>query len=154
MAERRDCKGMTARNRPCPNPAQSDSDYCFTHDPKKAAQRAHAHARGGRRARVRHAGAVSAIPAKIRSLDDVCALLDYARAEVMVHENSLTRARVLVQMAGEYRATLAVAELEARIAAIESALSAAPAAGRNGKPVAAGAANSAGRDGGKRAPVG
>lgn len=140
MTQRRDCKAITASGQPCPNAAQAESDYCFTHDPTKAGPRARAHARGGRRARIRHAGNLSAIPAQIRSLADTLMLLDYCLAELLAHENSISRARAILQLAGEYRATLAVGELEARIAAIEQALAAAPAARRNGKPVAASAA--------------
>ena len=116
------CKGVTKQGRSCPNPVQHGRDYCYTHDPGKGRERAEAHARGGARTRINHAGDVASVPGQIRTLEGCLLLLDYTRAEVMAAENSLDRARVLISLAGEYRQALAVGELENRIAALEAAL--------------------------------
>jgi hypothetical protein len=47
------CKGLTSDGSPCEAAAMRESDFCFFHDPSKAAERHEAHAAGGRQNRMK-----------------------------------------------------------------------------------------------------
>jgi len=115
------CRAKTKDGRSCPNPPGADG-YCFTHSPARGKERADARRRGGHRRRVPHVADGSALPTKVRTLDDVLAVLDYALAEAMPLENSVQRGRLLVQIAHAFIEGIKAGELEARLAAIEAAL--------------------------------
>jgi len=115
------CKAKRADGEPCGAWAQGEQGYCFMHDPDRAAERATARKLGGYRNRPPHAGNLEGLPAKIRSLEDVLALLDYTLAELAVLDNSIVRARGLIALAAEYRAALIDSDLEQRVAALEAA---------------------------------
>jgi hypothetical protein len=116
------CKAKTKAGRPCPN-AAGESGYCFTHDPARGKERAEARKRGGERHRTPHGATDAAtLPTKVRTLDDVLSVLDYALAEAMPLENSVQRGRLIVTIAHAFIEAIKTGELEQRLAAIESAL--------------------------------
>lgn len=123
------CKSVTTNGQPCQAQAIKGSRFCFIHDPASGAARAKARKRGGERRRVPHAGKHETIPAQVRTIGDVLAVLDYALAEVMPLENSIQRGRLIVAIAGAFVEAIKTGELESRLAAIESALKAREAAG-------------------------
>lgn len=118
------CHGKTKNGEPCRVPALKGNQFCFTHSPEVGAARAKARKRGGERRRVPHAGDASKIPARVRTIDDVLAVLDYALAEAMPLENSIQRGRLIVAIAGAFVEAIKTGELEQRLAAIEAALKA------------------------------
>lgn len=118
------CKAKTTNGQPCQAQAIKDGKFCFTHDPASGAARAKARKMGGQRNRTPHAGNPESIPAKVRTIEDVLAVLDYALAEVMPLENSIQRGRLIVAIAGAFIDAIKTGELESRLAAIESALKA------------------------------
>jgi hypothetical protein len=116
------CKAKTSSGQPCQAQAIKGSKFCFIHDPASGHARALARKQGGKRRRVLHAGDPEAIPAQIRTIDDVLKVLDYALAEAMPLENSIQRGRLIVAIADAFVEVIKIGELESRLAAIESAL--------------------------------
>ncbi len=117
------CKAINRRGQPCGARTLRGSDYCYMHDPTRGEERAQARKRGGLRRRPDH-GLMDIVPGKVRSLDDVLAVLDYALSESMPLENSVQRGRLIVAIANAFIAAIKTGELESRILAIESALKA------------------------------
>ena len=115
------CKAKTKDGKACTVKAGT-SGYCAFHDPAHGAARAVGRKRGGQRHRVPHVADSGTLPAKVRTLDDVLAVLDYALAEAMPLENSVQRGRLLVQIAHAFIEAIKTGELETRLAAIEAAL--------------------------------
>lgn len=115
MAE---CEAVTKRGRVCGAHALRGSQYCYMHDPARASERSSARRLGGLR-RGSHAGQVSSLPAKVRTIEDILALLDYTREELSALDNGIPRARALVSLASEYRACLELSDIETRLARLE-----------------------------------
>ena len=101
------------------------SDFCFAHDPTKAAERKAARARGGRARHGRNLdGAGNAGPVTISTVPDVVGLLARTVNDVLTLENSIQRARAIGYLAGVIVKALEVSDLEERLTAIESVLKA------------------------------
>ena len=119
----RQCKAVNKQGRPCGAFALTDSDFCFHHDPDKAAERKAARIRGGR---ARHGRSLAeegnAGPVKIETVGDVVTLLTGAINDCLILENSIQRARAIGYLAGVIVKALELAELEERVAALEAAL--------------------------------
>lgn len=115
------CAATTKDGRPCPNNA-GEGGFCFTHDPAKAADRAAARRRGGKRRRVNHVADAGTVPAAVRDTGDVLRLLDYTLGEAVALENSVQRTRALTAMAAAYLDVFRVGELEQRLDALEQRL--------------------------------
>ena len=118
------CRAKTISGQACQAQAITNSNFCFTHDPASGAARAKARKIGGQRNRTPHAGNPEILPAKVRTIDDVLVVLDYALAEVIPLENSIQRGRFIVAIAGAFIDAIKTGELESRLMAIESALKA------------------------------
>jgi hypothetical protein len=116
------CKAITTTGDPC-RAAPGPGGYCFVHDPALGEKRAAARRAGGRRQRVPHSDAPRP-PAQVRTLADVLAVLDYGMAELLEHENSIQRVRVLATLASAFIEAIKIGELETRLAAIEAAMKA------------------------------
>jgi hypothetical protein len=85
-----------------PSPSHQGEYLRFTHNPAQAAARGEARRRGGERRRAPHAGDPSAIPIRVRSANNVLAILDCAVSERLVLENSVGRSRVLIALGMMY----------------------------------------------------
>jgi hypothetical protein len=120
------CKGKKANGEPCQAWALHQSDYCFSHDPGRTAERTAARKLGGYATRSKHGGDSGSLPAKVRSLEDVLSLLDYTLAELAAQDNSLARSRALIALAGEYRQAIVTGEFEVRISTLEERINAKP----------------------------
>ena len=107
---RKDGRGCTAR-------ALTDSDFCFAHDPEKAAERDAARRRGGA-GKARTARLEKLVPS---SLKPALALLFDALREV--HDGALTPAQgqALAAIAGAIGRLYQAGVLEERLAALEAA---------------------------------
>lgn len=99
--------------------AIKDGEYCFTHSPDTRAKQAQARKKGGRNRHTPHAGDTSTIPAQIGSIADARAILNYTLRELLVMDNSIPRARALLQACELSHKSIEIGELEARIAALE-----------------------------------
>lgn len=115
------CKAKKKNGERCPNAAGA-SGFCFTHDPARGAERAKARRRGGAARLVPHGGDPANLPAAVRSVADVQAVLDYTLRELVPHDNGIQRARALVSLSLACLKALEVGELEARLEQIEAAL--------------------------------
>lgn len=116
------CRSKTNSGQPCQAQAIKGGYFCFTHDPASGAARAKARKIGGQRNRTPHAGKPETLPAKVRTIDEVLQVLDYALAESMPLENSIQRGRLIVAICGAFIEAIKTGELESRLMAIESAL--------------------------------
>jgi len=92
------------------------------HDPGSGRSRAIARKRGGQRNRPMHAGDPATVPAKVRTLGDVLAVLDYSLAEAMPLENSIQRGRLLIAICSTFIEAIKVGELEQRLTELERAI--------------------------------
>lgn len=116
------CQATKKDGQPCSAHA-GISQYCIFHDPARGAERAAARKLGGLRRRAGHGGGnTAALPTKIRTLADVLAVLDFALAEALPLENSISRGRLLVAIAGEFIKAIQVGEFESRLQALENTM--------------------------------
>ncbi len=92
------------------------------HDAAKGRERALARRNGGLSTKKPHNADASLIPADVRSIDGVFAILNYALQESIVLDNSIARGRLLVSIAHGFIEALKVGELEKRLEALEMAL--------------------------------
>jgi hypothetical protein len=97
------CQAITQEGTPCQAYALAGSDYCFHHDPARAAERRQARSKGGRARHGRHIGPVGqAEPVVLDTMADVATLLERAINETLQLENSIQRARTLGYLANLY----------------------------------------------------
>jgi len=122
----RQCKAKNRRGEPCGAYAIDGSDFCFWHDPAKVQERAQARSEGGKARQGRrvfvnadtgeqHTEVVLETPA------DVVEVVAKALNDLFKLENSVQRAKAAASLAGVALKALEVADLEARIAALEAA---------------------------------
>ena len=110
------CKAKTKAGGHCAA-AASANGYCFWHDPERAQVRSAARKLGGyHRAR----GLVSGDAVTVANVADVLTLINAVIRDAWCLDNSPARARVLLQAADSARGVLEVADLEARIARLET----------------------------------
>ena len=114
------CKATTKAGNQCQAYALAESDYCFHHDPTKAAERKAARAKGGRARHGRRIDQGSTEPVRVESMADVIRLLERAVNDALALENSLQRARTLGYLAGAMIKALEVGDLEERVSALEA----------------------------------
>ena len=113
------CQSTTRKGHACGAPAGA-SGYCFIHDPARAKERAAARRRGGLKRVTPHGGDAGNLPAEIRTLSGVLALLDYTRLELVAMDNGIARARALISLASAYTEAIKIGELEQRLEALEA----------------------------------
>ena len=117
------CRAVNKDGTPCQAYALAGSDYCFQHDPARAAERRDARRRGGRARHGRHIGPVGqAEPVALETMGDVAGLIRRTIYDTLQLENSLQRARTIGYLANLFLKALDMANLEERIAAIEYVL--------------------------------
>jgi hypothetical protein len=109
------CHGKTKSGGACKMPPLKGSKYCFTHNPATRTAQALARKIGGHNSATPHAGNVETITASPRTIPEAMTILDYAKAEILVLDNSIPRGRLLVSLAAAYVDALKVGELEAQL---------------------------------------
>jgi hypothetical protein len=114
------CKAKTKNGKRCGGYAVAGSDFCFTHDPARARERATARKRGGM---------AQAIPKvagewtkKIESIGDLIELLNLVILDTWQQENTAARSRALLAAIDTGARCLTAGEFEARLAALETIL--------------------------------
>ncbi|HMQ04880.1 MAG TPA: hypothetical protein PKD26_13250 [Pyrinomonadaceae bacterium] len=117
------CTGKNSKGERCKAYAGS-SGYCFMHDAARGRERALARRNGGLATKKPHYADASMIPADVRTMDGVFAVLNYALLETLVLDNSIARGRLFVSIAHGFIEALKVGELEKRLEALEMALKA------------------------------
>ena len=122
------CSAIKSDGTPCNAYAGTGSDYCYHHDPARAAERRRARSKGGRARHGRTIGPVAADPvgaAPAFSLDTmtgVTGLLQHAINQTLQLENSIARARALGYLSGVLIKALDIATLEERVLILEQLL--------------------------------
>jgi hypothetical protein len=117
------CQATTQHGTPCNAYALAGSDYCFHHDPARAAERRQARRKGGRARHGRHVGPVGqAPPLTLNTMADVTTLLQHTINATLQLENSLQRARTTGYLAGLLIKALDITALEQRITELENVL--------------------------------
>lgn len=117
------CAWVSATDGPCHAAALRDRSHCFFHDPESAGAAADARRKGGLRRRR------EAALATVYDLEDLATarglwrLLEISVRETLALENSVARSRTLVAAVAMGTRLLGAAELESRVAALESAKS-------------------------------
>jgi hypothetical protein len=114
----RQCKAKTKSGKRCEGYALTGSDFCLTHDPKRAKDRADRNRRGGRAHRSPKPTEGVAAP-KIESVADVLAIVNFVIADLWVLDNTVPRARGLLAAGEAAVKALEIGELEERVAALE-----------------------------------
>ena len=116
------CTATTTNGKACGAPALQGRPFCYAHDPERAQERADARRRGGYNRRTPKAHAPEGYPTRLRSVDDVTALLEATLRDTWAQENSGARTQALVRLAHGALKALEVGELEERLAALEARL--------------------------------
>jgi len=119
----RTCSAIKHDGTPCNAYALTGSDYCYHHDPRRAAERSQARRKGGRARHGRTLGPVGVAPTfPLDTMADVTALLQHTINQALQLENSIARARTLGYLAGLLIKALDIASLEERVLLLERVL--------------------------------
>lgn len=113
------CKGQTRSGPPCRMKPTADG-YCFNHSPKQAAARAQSRRAGGLARHTPHFADASTLPADVTTLEDARKILTYTLGEILGHDNSIARARVLLALFDSFVKSIEIGEIEQRLAALEA----------------------------------
>ena len=111
------CRATTKASERCQAAAVRGAEFCFTHDPASARERAEARRRGGVNRRRPKTG--NGEPVRIRTPADVLPVLEQAINDVLVMENSHQRARTLGYLCEKALKAFEVTALAERVEALE-----------------------------------
>jgi hypothetical protein len=93
-------------------------EYCFFHDPGKADQAAKAQKLGGQSYRAQHSPrwkTFTQVPMEIRSLEDLSALMNLCKDELLMLSNSVSRDSAIIRLAEAYSKLFLEVNTEERI---------------------------------------
>jgi alkanesulfonate monooxygenase SsuD/methylene tetrahydromethanopterin reductase-like flavin-dependent oxidoreductase (luciferase family) len=120
------CQATNQDGTPCGAYPIADSQYCFHHDPDRAAERRQSRRKGGyaRHGRKIPAPGASAAaqPIVLETMADVADLLQATINDALQLENSIRRARTVGYLAGLLLKALDIATLEERVTQVEHVL--------------------------------
>lgn len=116
------CKATKADGSPCQAYRQHGSEFCYMHDPDRAAERKQAQARGGRARHDRVLFEDEPEAVAIGEMSDVVGVLEAALNATLRLENSVARNRAIGYLAGTAIKAIEYAELEDRVEALEKAV--------------------------------
>lgn len=127
------CAATTASGSPCLAAAQAGSEFCYFHDPAKAAEREVARRAGGHQ-RSRPAAVLDAgTPAKdLKTVGDVKGLLSETIHQVRTGAIDPKVANCVGYLSGILLKAIEVGEIEERLAAMEAVVSKSPRTGYAG----------------------
>lgn len=121
QVSKRQCRTIKRNGEPC-QAAAGDQGFCFMHDQSRDAEKAAARRKGGLQRLTPSVADKSLVPARVRSIESVLLVLDYALLETLALSNGIQRGRLLVSITHGYIEALKTGELEQRLDAIEHAL--------------------------------
>ena len=118
---RKRCKAFNLRNEPCSAWVMKGKDYCWVHEPTNKEASDAARKLGGATNQAKHSSRVNPghIPKKVRTIEDLLGLLDYAKDELLMLNNGLSRNKAIVQLASAYAQVLKEGELQDRLGDVE-----------------------------------
>lgn len=112
------CQAKTKNGKPCSAYAIEGSRFCFTHDPRRAAERAIAHKKGGEN-RSRAHNSAPFPSADVKTGSGLLALMEQVFKDTWTLDLSVARSRTLGYLAQVQKGVLEVGELEQRIKRLE-----------------------------------
>lgn len=118
----RGCTASSADGQPCGSPALAGEPFCHMHHPDHAADVAEARRLGGLHRRKEATLASVYDLGEPRTIEGAARLIHIAALETLSLGNSVPRNRTLISAATASVRVIEAAELEARIAALESAV--------------------------------
>jgi hypothetical protein len=117
----RRCSELNARGRPCGAKPQHDSPFCFWHDPGNEEEVAEARRLGGLRRRREKTVSGAYDFTGLGSIEEIRRLVEIAAIDTLGADNSIARAKTLVQIASVAAKLLETGELEHRVELLEAA---------------------------------
>jgi hypothetical protein len=126
MVAGRRCSEVTANGRPCRARPLLDVPFCFWHAPGNEEEVAEARRLGGLRRRREKAVSRAYDFSGLGSVEEIRRVLEIAAIDVLGLENSIARARVLIQVVMAGAKLLETGELEHRIELLEAAVGSRP----------------------------
>jgi hypothetical protein len=115
------CSATTKAGKPCQAPALPGRPFCFHHDPERAVERADAKRRGGLSLHYGQGGP-SRSEVRVRTVADVCELLEVAAGDAPARKPCASRARLLAYVASIALRAAEAHDLEERVRALEARL--------------------------------
>ena len=126
---RRRCQAIAEGGGPCNAPPLRAGDHCFWHDPESQGEAHEARRLGGLRRR-REATLAGVYDFDgLSSIADIRRLLEIAVTDTLELQNSVARSRTLAYLAQTALRCFEVGEVDARLAALETAVEPRAAAG-------------------------
>ena len=126
MVAKRRCSAIAASGQPCRATPKTDVPYCFWHEPGNEDEVAEARRLGGlRRKRERTVSGAYDFTG-LGSVEEIRRLLEIAVIDTLGADNSISRAKTLVQIASSAAKLLETGELERRIELLEAAVGSKP----------------------------
>lgn len=117
----RQCEGTTKSGQPCRGYAIEGSRYCFAHDPARAADRARAHAAGGKARHGRKLATVADLGnVDLGTTEAALEAIGAALRATLELENTVARNRCIGFLATAILDALRITDLDSRITAIEA----------------------------------
>ncbi|MEP7133459.1 MAG: CCCH zinc finger protein [Chloroflexota bacterium] len=114
------CKARTTNKQPCKMQALKGKRYCYNHAPEAGVARALSRKKGGENRHTPHFADAGTLPAQVRTLEDASSILSYTLAEILGHDNTIARARVLLALYDSFVKSFEIGEMEKRIQALET----------------------------------
>ena len=118
----RQCSARNQQHEPCRQPALTEGNLCFWHDPAHAQAAAEARRLGGQRRKREGTVAGAYAFSGLQAPDDLKRLLEIATYDTLALDNSVARVRALVAIVQAGSKLLEVTELAERLAAIETVM--------------------------------
>jgi hypothetical protein len=119
VAKRR-CSAVAASGQPCRATPKTDVPYCFWHEPGNEEEVAEARRLGGLRRKRERTMAGAYDFTGLGSIEEIRRLLEIAVVDTLGADNSIARAKTLVQIASAAAKLLETGELEHRIELLEA----------------------------------
>ena len=130
VVRERVCQAVKDDGSRCEAAPRTGGEYCFWHDPEHAGEVAEAGRLGGlRRRREKTVAAVYDLES-LATVDQIRRLVEIAVTDTLGLENSIARSRVLAYLAQVALKVVEAAELQERVAALETAMGPRLAVGR------------------------
>lgn len=122
MVAKRHCSAINAGGQPCRATPKIDVPFCFWHAPGNEEEVAEARRLGGLRRKRERTVAGAYDFTGLGSIEEIRRLLEIAVVDTLGADNSIARAKTLVQIASSAAKLLETGELERRIELLEAAM--------------------------------
>jgi len=118
----RGCTAVREDGSPCGATRRRDVPFCFWHDPASTPEAAEARRVGGLQRRRESAVAIAYDVSGVATLEELARILGIAILEILALPNSIARSRTLIDIVRVGLKVREAGQLEARVVALEAAL--------------------------------